>query len=66
MVSDKAIMVLIIIAILLSTVSIVFTLSSTISLDKQPVPQINEERIPDVDRASVGLIINPQPTSSNP
>jgi len=62
MVSDKAIVVLIIIAILLSTVSIIFTLSSTSSFDR--IPQINEEKIPDVDKAQVSLIINPQPNTS--
>jgi hypothetical protein len=61
MVSEKVIIVLIVVAILLSVVSIAVTMSA--STQQLVPPKINIQQAkpayPDADRANVGLIIAP-------
>ena len=61
MVSEKIIVVLIIVAILLSVISIVVTVSS---VNTKMIPKLNvkEEVIPDVEDGQVSLIVQEQTT----
>jgi len=61
MVSEKVIVILIIVAILLSVVSIVVTMSS-VSTKMIPKINVNQEVIPDVEDGQVSLVVNPQTT----
>ena len=57
MVSEKVIVVLIVLAILLSAVSIVVTISS-INTEMIPEVQIKENTIPDSGTGKVSLVVN--------
>jgi len=59
MVSEKLIIALIIVAILLSAVSIVVTVS-TVNTKMIPETNVNENIISDDDAGQVSLIVNPQ------
>ena len=58
MVSEKFIIVLIIVAILLSVVSIAVTLSS-VNTKMIPSPQVNEGSTEDKAQGQVSIVINP-------
>ena len=63
MVSDKVIIVIITLAILLSVASIAVTLSSLNSAMIPKLPPVQKVTIPDKDAANVGLtILTPPPT----
>jgi len=66
MVSEKLIIVLIIIAILLSVVSMVITISS-VNTKMIPEPQLNEGNTEDIAGGKVGITISPwiPPNTSN-
>ena len=63
MVSEKTIVILITIAIILSAVSIAFT---ALTLNENSIPKIvvnKQNPIPDSDKGRVGLVILPPPDS---